>query len=350
MPFQAQIEKDFKVRVPPDYVKGMNLHEGDFLTLDVVPLMGQKSYQQLETELGYAQEYEISMQTLHHFIPIWMPNFKANLPLFVEGAKSYVDIEPVEGAKKKCVIVANGPSMYATDLSPLKNFNGTIVSTNKPLKHLLECGVVPDWVAVLDAGPEVFDSFNHDIVREFARASNFKGVLIPTVVDNRVAKFAVENFSRDKCFWSNPHFSDAIAPNVCETLTSITTIPSCEHGGNVGTFAYLMAIRPLLCNPMGLLGFDLSYPLNPAWSQEDTTHYRFFYLPEKDTDGPTLPRNAVYAMTQPFEYYVNRLMDLWNTSSEKMATRTYNLTPSGPLNAVIGLPRASLLDFCSGEE
>jgi len=340
LPFQVIIEKNNRVAIPLEYVQGLKLKEGDYLTLDIVPLLGgQKSFKQLETDLSYAQDYEITVQTLGHFIPIWLANFKKNLPRFVKDAKSYSHVLPVEGDKKRCMVVANGPSLYDTDLSCLKDFKGTVVSANKPLKHLLEHGIVPDWVAVLDAEEVVLKSFDHDIVREFARA--IQGIFLPTVVNPKVAAFVLEHFGADKTYWHNPHFSDAIAPNICETLTSITSIPSCEHGGNVGTFAYLMSIRPLMCNPIGLLGFDLSYKPSKKWSQEQTTHYRFFYIPDLDQH---------YAMSPVFEYYVSRLIDLWNISAEKQGTRTYNLTPVGPLNAVIGFPRSSLSEFCSDSQ
>jgi len=333
MPFTTIVDKDLRVKVPDQYVKALNLHEGDALTLDIVPLMGGKGFKQIEADLGFAQEYEVSMNTLHHYLPMWMRNFKANLPHFVKDAKSFVDIPPAE--KKKCVVIANGPSLYETDLSPLKNFDGTVVSTNKPLKHLMENGVVPQWVAVLDAEDIVMQSFDHDIVRE--NISHMLGVLMPTTTHPKVVEFALKHMGKDKIFWSNPHFSDAIAPNVCETLTSITTIPSCEHGGNVGTFSYLMAIRPLYCDPIGLLGFDLSLRPSPKWTQEQTVHYRFFYIPRT---------NETYAMNPAFEYYIARLINLWSIASERQSTRTVNLTPHGPLNAVIGLQFKTLEEFC----
>lgn len=336
MPFQVELEDDEgHVKVPIEYLTSLKLKKGDLVTLDVVPLFGggQKTFKQLEADMSYAQDFEISLATLHHFIPIWMANFKANLPLFVSDAKSYTDILPAEGDKKRGIVIANGPSLYETDLAPLKSFKGTIVCTNKPLKLLLENGIVPDYVCVLDAGPEVMDSLNHSIVSDFARA--MKGIILPTMVDHKVALFAVEHFERN-IFWHNPHFSDALAPNICETLTAITKIPSVEHGGNVGTFAYLMAIRPIMCNPIGLLGFDLSYRPKKTWPLEETVKYRFFYIPEKD---------QYYAMTQVFEYYVSRLIDLFDKSSSKANAVTVNLTPVGPLNAIIGMKSQTLFDY-----
>jgi hypothetical protein len=271
------------------------------------------------------------MNTLHHYIPTWLANFKANLHHFVEDAKSFANVPPTE--KKKGIVVANGPSFYEADLMPLMNWNGTIVATNKPLKHLLEHGVVPDYVAALDAEEVVLQSFDHGIVREFAR--EMKGVFLTTTIHPKVADFCMEHFGRDKVFWNNPHFSDAIAPNICETLASITKIPTCEHGGNVGSFSYFMAIRPLCCNPIGLLGFDLSYRPNPKWSLEYAVNYRYFYNPQK---------NETYAMPAPFEYYLSRLLELWEFN-RTLSGLTVNLTPVGPLNAVIGLQSSSLEAF-----
>jgi len=80
----------------------------------------------------------------------------------------------------------------------------------------------------------------------------------------------------------------------------------------------------------------MSYKPDPNWSVEETTKYRFFYLPHK---------NSFYAMTPPFEYYVARLIDLWEKAMEAGAI-TYNLTPVGPLNAVVGLRSITLEEFC----
>lgn len=337
-PFQATVDQDKKVALPLEYVKALGLKEGDLVNLDFVPMgTQQKSYKQLEADLGYAEEYEVSVATLKHYIPIWLKNFKANLPHFLTGAKSFADILPAQGGKKKAVCVANGPSMYDTDLKPLAKFKGTVLCTNKPLKHLLEHGVVPDWVCTLDAQDVVLKSFDCDPVKDKADRMNF---LLPTTVNPKVVEFIIECAGKDHIYWANPHFGDEVAPNICETLSSITTIPSAEHGGNAGTFAYLMAMRPLYCNPVGLFGYDLSYKPDPKWSLEIATRYRYFYIPELD---------QVYAMTHAFEYYIARLVDLWQTAKDRLSTRTFNLTPVGPLNAVVGLPRSTLKSFCEGK-
>jgi len=334
MPFQAVVEKDRAVKIPLDLYKGLGLKEGDVVNLDFVHEgKGPRPVKELEAELGYAQDYEVSVATLKYFLPLWLKNFKENLPHFVKDAKHFAMIPPAEGAKQKCVVVANGPSLYDTDLTPLRRFTGTVICSNKPLARLLENGIVPDWVTALDSQEVVLESFDKDIVREHARKLK---VLIPTTIHPKVTEFCIENMGRDNIYWANPHFSDEAAPNVCETLTNITSIPSCQHGGNTGTFSYLMAIQPLYCRPIGLLGFDMSYKPDPNWSVEETTKYRFFYLPHK---------NSFYAMTPPFEYYVARLIDLWEKAMEAGAI-TYNLTPVGPLNAVVGLRSITLEEFC----
>lgn len=332
--FTAKLRKDQCVLVPTDIVKTLGLSPGDSLNLEVVPEGGVKGYKQIQVDLDHAKEYEIAVNTIKHYLPLWLANFKKNLSMFVEGARSFTDILPAEGEKRKCVVVANGPSLYEADLSPLKDFKGTIIAANKSLKPLLEGGIVPDWVTVLDAEEVVLGSFDHEIVR--GNASHMRGIILPTTSDHKVAEFAYEHFGKERTFWSNPHFSDDVAPNVCETLTNITNVPSCNHGGNVGTYSYLMSIKPMLCNPIGLFGFDLSYRPDPKWTIERASLYRYYYLPQK---------NEFYAMTPPFEYYIGHLLDLWEMAGKRY-TRTVNLTPHGPLNAVAGLPSVPLRDFC----
>ncbi len=337
-PFQTVLEEDGKVRIPPELVRSMGIRAGDIVNLDFARIgSGPKSYKEAEAELGYAQGYELAVSTLKFFLPIWLKNFKENLPYFVTDAKSFADIPPTEGPKKRCVVVANGPSLYETDLRPLREFTGTVVCANKPLAHLLRNGIVPDWVTALDAQEVVMESFDHDIVREYCQRLRF---ILPTMVHPSVTRFVVENAGRDRIYWANPHFSDDVAPNISETLNNITNIPSCDHGGNVGTFSYLMAIRPMLCKPIGLLGFDMSLRPNPKWTVEETAQYRFFYLPHKD---------SFYAMTPPFEFYMHRLLDLWQ-DSRSVGSITFNLTPVGPLNAVIGLRSTTLERFIRCQE
>lgn len=344
MPFQATVEKEGKVKIPPDLMKGLGLKEGDMVSLDFVPMDGgSKPLKQVEAELAWAQEYKVAVDTLRFYLPTWLANFKENLPYFVKGAKSFVDIPPAEGVKRRCVVVANGPSFYDADLKNLKDFDGTVVSANKPLKKLLEHAVVPDWVTALDGDAVVLKSFDNDPVKDMADQLSF---LLPTTVHPSVVKFLKKYGNLGRVYWANPHFSDEVAPNVCSTLTNITKIPSCEHGGNVGTFSYLLAVRPLYCNPIGLLGFDLSYRPDPKWTLEHASQYRHFYNPKLDDGKKRISRKAFYALTPPFEYYLARILDLWKVATE-MGTVTYNLTPEGPLNAVIGFPRSSLKKFIS---
>jgi hypothetical protein len=331
--FKAQVKNGFDVHIPVPLVDELKIVPGDYLTVELVPTTEghDKPFttsHEIEAKQRMAEADEIGTATFNYYLPIWIKNFREHLALTKgRDIKTVKDLPKLE-SPMRAIVVGAGPSLYTTtdeQWDALRDFEGVIIATNKALITIFQHDIRPDWVVVLDAEPVVFASFDDDILKQYQGRVNFMG---PTVLNPKVTKFALD--WAKECYWGNPHMpsgQDSEHWNINLVLELMNDIPTFDHGGNVGTCAWLLA-KSMGCDPIAMLGFDLcAYPID----------YEYFFNPEV---GETLALNG------PFRAYVSILMGAtdqgWNGEPP---TRTVNLTPRGVLHMSGFFPNFSVKEF-----
>lgn len=192
------------------------------------------------------------------------------LKLLQDKAKSFPTLRPA-------LVVCNGPSLTDEKIKLIKHSDfqhrgGVIFCVDSAVRRLLNGGIYPHFVVHLD---------NHIYAREF-----YKGVMESDINKrlNYIVPIDMHPEVLEKCrgeiYWFNIACPDFPNMNKNAFLTFMfPEIPTLDSGGNVGTFTMMLA-NYLQCNPIAMVGFDLSWRVGVK--PEDTEN---FYLDVLDSGG-----------------------------------------------------------------
>lgn len=193
----------------------------------------------------------VDMATVQQKLPEWMNNIRENF----EAIKTGKDAHGIPGVKNTpALIIGAGPSIYKQkhlDLLAQKGFNGLIIATDCILKECLEHGIIPDYVVCLDASEKILDYFNHDIVDKYASK-------ITAVMCIAVHPSVVKRWKGGICWYDN-YMDERYIPNVSHILSLLVKTKQFATAGHVSSLGWALA-SSIGCNPIVLIGLDLSYP------------------------------------------------------------------------------------------
>jgi len=180
-------------------------------------------------------------------------------------------------SNRPALIICNGPSLTDEKIEMIKHSDfqhrgGVIFCVDSAAKRCLNGGLYPTFVVHVD---------NHIYAKEF-----YKGVMTSElnkrlcyIVPTDMHPEVLEDI-RGEIFWYNIAVPDFPNMNKNAYLQFMfPELPLMDTGGNVGTFAIILANYPK-CNPVGMIGFDLSW--REEVRPEETEN---FYLDVIDSGG-----------------------------------------------------------------
>ena len=217
----------------------------------------------------------INKQTVGHLGDIWIDNLRKNAPLW----KSHGSIKDLQGlGKNKAVIgVGAGPSfninkelfreVVTTDgMNDWEDKDFITIASNHQYKPLLEMGVIPDYVLLVDAGAKgVYEQLCEDISFLGQHTTLLTGLhCSPEIVNEWIKQ------DRPIKFFLPP------TPKLMELFKELIGEDgkgnSTELGGNVMNGAWMISAR-MGCTVFMGLGNDLSFPMHNDVDKRRTNYY-----------------------------------------------------------------------------
>lgn len=219
------------------------------------------------------------MKNLHYeSYDEWVRNFAINLPnIWKENSASKLqpNIDPANtSTANSSIVIGRGPSINKNkhlELLVSSNYSGSIVCSDGALSTVLEAGITPDkfkkfYVVTIDPYPYARKFYDSDIVRKYGSQINgiFTVLANPDTVD--YARQAGVNIH-----WIHSLFDyhegkksfNRISAMMIRAKTHTDGLPALQTGGNVGTSAWFISWKILLCNVVALIG------INHAWEEDD---------------------------------------------------------------------------------
>ncbi len=204
-----------------------------------------------------SKQLRLDLNTVMGLISMWINNIRENWyeidhnPDISELLKDNI-YKGMPG-----VTIAAGPSLKERNhLQLLHDRRGdgdrVIFSTAHSLISCLEAGIVPHFTAVVDGSPKMMKFIDHPLVDE--HADEIKIVFCSSVDPGVIKRWK----GRQKYFFMSG-VPQNLVPNVdtflCFLLPKLTQL---DTGGNSGAFNFSLAAY-LGCNPIAMIGMDLSY-------------------------------------------------------------------------------------------
>jgi len=299
----------------------------------------------IETVLALPPEITRGMATGVHtavnLMPMWTTNIRGNMPYIVDKPDVKEKIGRYNGSTPAIVIGA-GPSLSdnASGTDHLKmlaesDFGGVIIATDRILSDCYAYGIYPDYVIVVDGSERIYDRFfDHDIVRENAHHTT-------AILANHTHPSVVKEWDEHggEILFYTSGISNEVLPNASSIIGLITDNTELNSGGNCGSFAINVA-HYMKCNPVALIGMDLSYKIDtplsetqsyPSFKEKtgysdeemwDNELYRTFHHPFFDTDC---------IVDLIFLTYMEPLRDFWIPKFVKAGTSIINYTEGGAI-------------------
>jgi len=270
---------------------------------------------------------------------MWFDNFAQNIPWARTGL-NYSDMKQRPGP---AIIVGGGPSVRKYDhlslLSKHRDRIPTLIATDIMLKPLIQVDATPDIVATVDGSPMVSEFYK---LHSDERGAKVDAVLDVVTTHPLTVKAVRENL-KGQVWWFS-HIFDEFIKERCPTcnrlsLTAATHFMSgkkgmMETGGNVGALCWNLAYG-LGCNPIILIGMDMSYPNETPI--ERTVYYNAFMK----TYGLDLTKKNLFFATRENpdfhnKYLIDPVFETYATillSGIRQAnTTTINATGGGALH------------------
>lgn len=223
----------------------------------------------------------------HNLLPIWIENISNNL-LTIKSGK---DISEIPESRKPALIIGAGPSLKRhnhLELLKKNEFNGIIFATDRILKDCLNSGIIPDYVAIMDASPKIFNYINHKIVDKFADKTT-------AIMAVQTHPSVVKRWKGD-IFWYNTSIDETIIPNLNYIMYLLTKKTELPTAGHTSSLAWNAAFFVFKSNPIVIIGMDLSYPLDTPI--EETWYYEG-YLKRYNND-----KNKVRSLYKKYHHSV----------------------------------------------
>jgi uncharacterized Rossmann fold enzyme len=250
-------------------------------------------------KLGPEFNKMVTKRTLEKKLPMWTEYAQTNVDrLFKMCGRKHKDIRAfsVERLRpiffmKTTLIVGYGNSFHETVdmIKDIPRDKVCIVATDRPLRKLVENGVIPDLVVNLDSGEQI-RPFYKEVSLSLQEKMKMNAALAITTHPREVVWF------QGKKYWYIP----AITPwgnNLTQQIAEATRLPVLPTAGNVGTTALLLA-KILGGNPIVLIGMDFGREFSDKDWDPLATKDRLASSKEFDV---TLP-NGRHFRTDPILY------------------------------------------------
>lgn len=195
---------------------------------------------------------------LKEMFPIWMANFRANLPAIWE---SRCISELKDTIASPAIIIGAGPSLlehnHPSVLVRAKNrneLNAKIICCDRALEPCVKLGLVPSIVTAIDADPQVGMFFRNIILLRVIQKIKavFSTTVHPDVVEGwpgrRSNIYFVNTHMTGKV--SDPYGTDAVMQHVSNKIIMNTS-------GNVGIFSLILSAY-MGAKDIALVGMDMS--------------------------------------------------------------------------------------------
>lgn len=222
---------------------------------------------------------KLNAVTVAMYMPLWLSNIYNSF--LKEPFKEIHDVKEIFGTAKAKpgIIVSAGPSLYKYKHLELlaqsdfyKNKVGPILTTSHTVKDCLECGIIPDYMILLDPEPVMILHIDHKIIDKYA--DKITGVFSATTYPDVLKRW------KGKKLFFLPSISDRTTPNVQAMFSGIfPMLQEMNALANAGSFSWSIA-KFLGCNPIVLIGMDQGFlmdtpventPYYPAYKQPSNT-------------------------------------------------------------------------------
>ena len=293
----------------------------------------------LPPEIGRAMA--TGVHTVTQLMPMWTKSIRENIPYIVKNP----DIKEVLAKHENtpAIMIGAGPSLFdnasGTDHLQMlhdSKFDGVIVATDRILEDCYEYGIYPDYVVVVDGSEAIYNRFfDHDIVRE---NSHHTTAIFANHTNSSIVKEWDEHGGGMVFF--TPGISQEILPNAASIIGLITDNTEINTGGNTGSFA-INATNYLRCNPVALIGMDMSYKVGTPLNE--TNYYKSYkektgYTDEEMWENEMFKKlhhtffDTECVVDTMFETYADPLKDYWIAEFAKNGTKIINCTEGGALH------------------
>jgi hypothetical protein len=209
----------------------------------------------MENEIGKLSETAklFNEKTLGVLLPFWASNIANNMPAILNG-KNVDDIP--KRKDEPAIVIAAGPSLKKKKhLNLLKSvaWKHPIITCDRMLTSCLAKKIIPYCVCTVDASPKVSKFYENELVAKHNEAYT----VLSVASHPRTVTYAKYN---REIYWFIPFMDDAKndPTSLTRMLHFMTNKSMILVGGNVGSLSWNIA-HYLKCNPIILIGFDLSY-------------------------------------------------------------------------------------------
>ena len=247
----------------------------------------------------------INTQTVDHFKDEWASNIKKNKKFW----RKHLKLRGLSGLgiNKAVIGIGAGPSFNKNKdvlkhfvnrdgIKPWEERDFITIASNHQFKPLLEMGIVPDFVLLVDASNVVMEQLTKDIPDEAKHTQLITGVHANPKV---ISKW--DKQGRGLVFYTTP------APVVREAVKKHLKRGSDDHqielGGNVLNGAFMIGAGALKSTIFMGVGNDLSFEINDNIDDQRQGYYsdRDYSTNAKETgtgrdEGSSLKRWAGYKM------------------------------------------------------
>ncbi|MHA2163951.1 MAG: 6-hydroxymethylpterin diphosphokinase MptE-like protein, partial [Candidatus Thorarchaeota archaeon] len=205
----------------------------------------------------------------------WENNVKENVDLW----KKHIPLKSVAGeGLNKCTIGVGSGQSLNKNIDVLKHYvnqdgvkdwddrDFLVIAANHQLKPLLEIGIIPDFVLLVDASDVVYDQLCKDIPKQAKHIQLIAGVhSSPKVLHEW------DNQGRKLLFYLNPapRCKDAFQKYIKKN----PTLHSIDLGGNVLNGAFMVGITRFGSNVFCGVGHDLSFPVRDTLKEQRKAYY-----------------------------------------------------------------------------
>jgi hypothetical protein len=221
---------------------------------------------------------KINVNTKGHLGPTWIENMEANAHLWKKHPNLRTIAQDHIGKNKAVIGVGAGPSFNKNKdvFKQFVNADGVqdwedrcflTISSNHQFKPLLNMGVIPDFVLLVDAGTKgVYEQLCVDIPESGRNTTLITGLhCSPRIVEEWLRQ------GREICFFLSP------MKELMETFQKKTgknpKIHKIELGGNCLNGMWMISLSVLASGIFIGLGNDLSYPLLKTVEERREKYY-----------------------------------------------------------------------------
>jgi len=283
------------------------------------------------------------VHTSLNLLPMWTKNIRNNFTQIT----THRDIKEIKGLHKDtrtpAIVIGAGPSLYdnaggADQLRTLAQSGCaekcTVIATDRILKDCYEHGIYPDFVVTVDGSEKIYPFYDDPIIRAGAKHTC-------AVMGNHTHPDIVTLWDTHgkEIYFFTASIPNEMLPNASSTIGLITDNSELNSGGNSGSFALNVA-QHMGCNPIGIIGIDLSYKMNTPLNE--TQYYSSYKERTGKSDEEMWDDEVFQKFHHPFfntdcytDYmylsYLEPLRDFWISEFQRQGTRIVSCVEGGAL-------------------